>query len=127
MSLNAEIAFALELFVELEGVSARRMFGGAGLYREGVMFALLAEGAIYLRADEAFAADLEAEGSEGRFEAEMKTRVVHLPYWRIPEAALDDPEEAAALARRAAQVALRLKPVAKPKRRRKQHGDSLES
>ncbi|MDD2867128.1 TfoX/Sxy family protein [Neomegalonema sp.] len=118
MSLDSEIARALELFADLDGVSARRMFGGAGLYKEGVMFALLAHEAVWLRADPEFAMDLEAEGSAGRFETEKGGGASHLPYWRLPEAALDDPEAAAALARRAWSVAVRLKTAA-PSRAKK--------
>lgn len=39
------------------------MFGGAGLYREGVMFALLDDDVIYFRVDDALEADLKAQGS----------------------------------------------------------------
>lgn len=119
MSLDSEIAQAMELFSDLDEVSARRMFGGAGLYKEGVMFALLAYEAVWLRADPEFAMDLEAEGSAGRFETERDGRSSHLPYWRLPEAALDDPEAAAALARRAWGIAARLKAAPAPSRAKK--------
>ena len=33
-------------------VTVRRMFGGAGIYADGTMFALVADGVIYLKADE---------------------------------------------------------------------------
>ena len=58
-----QIAFAEELFAEL-GCRTRRMFGGAGLYAEGVMFGMIDDGElIRLKADGDLAADLEAEGS----------------------------------------------------------------
>lgn len=124
MSLDSDIAFALELLDEIEGIAVKRMFGGAGLYREGVMFALLAYGAIWLRADPAFAADLEALGSEGRFATKTGDRTAHLPYWRLPDGALDDPQQAAALARRASAAALRLAPLKKKPSRKPKQGDS---
>ncbi len=34
-------------------VSVRRMFGGAGLYREGRMFGLIADDVVYLKVDDA--------------------------------------------------------------------------
>ncbi len=40
-----------ELFADFGAVQIRRMFGGAGLYAEGVMFALVTGGLIYLKAD----------------------------------------------------------------------------
>ena len=41
-----------ELFAGFGPVVVRRMFGGAGIYAEGTMFALVADGVIYLKADE---------------------------------------------------------------------------
>ncbi|MEZ4501137.1 MAG: TfoX/Sxy family protein [Dehalococcoidia bacterium] len=63
-------------------VSARRMFGGWGVFESGTMFALVdREGDAYLRADEALIVALEAEGS---------TRFQRMPYWSVPADALDD-------------------------------------
>ena len=39
------------------------MFSGAGLYCDGVMFALMVRGTIYLKADATSIADFEREGS----------------------------------------------------------------
>ena len=43
-------------------VDVRRMFGGLGVYREGLMFALVVDEVLYLKADEAMAAALAALG-----------------------------------------------------------------
>jgi DNA transformation protein and related proteins len=51
-----------ELFAAFGPVSVRRLFGGAGIYAEGVMFALVHRGVIYLKADEQNAAAFEREG-----------------------------------------------------------------
>ncbi len=82
------------------------MFGGAGVYAEGVMFALLADGEIYLKADAALAARLAAEGATA-FVYEKGGRSVAMGYWRLPEAALDDADIAAAWASAALVVARR--------------------
>ena len=55
--------FVTELFAPMGPVTIRRMFGGAGVYAAGVMFALLAEDEIYLKVDDALKAELEREGS----------------------------------------------------------------
>ena len=41
-----------DLFFAFGPVTVRRMFGGAGIYADGMMFALVADGVIYLKADE---------------------------------------------------------------------------
>jgi DNA transformation protein and related proteins len=42
------VDFVLESLQPLRGVSARRMFGGHGIYKDGLMFALIADDTLYL-------------------------------------------------------------------------------
>jgi DNA transformation protein len=96
-----------ELFAAFGPVSVRRMFGGAGIYAEGLMFALLAEGAIYLKADEESAADFEREGmTPFSYETAKGTRAV-MSYWRMPDRLYDNPEELAEWSAKAAAAARR--------------------
>ena len=105
-----------ELFAVFGAVSVRRMFGGAGLYADGVMFGLIFDGQIYLKADVATAPDFELEGSTP-FEYGTKTgkRAV-MSYWRLPDRLYDDPDDLALWAKRALAAAQR-KSAAKPKKR----------
>lgn len=101
--------FVRELFAGLGPVQVKRMFGGAGGYAEGVMFLLLADDAIYLKADEALKAELKAEGC-GPFvwtpeNGPRAGEKLEMGYWRLPDAALDDPELAIAWGRKALAVA----------------------
>ncbi|MFG1344787.1 TfoX/Sxy family protein [Xanthobacter autotrophicus DSM 431] len=94
-----------DLFSAFGAVRVKRMFGGGGVYAEGVMIALDADDILYLKADASFAAELEARGSHP-FSYEAKTgRRTITSYWRLPEAAMDDPEDLATLARRALVIA----------------------
>ena len=112
----ADLAFAEDLFSGLGHVQARRMFGAAGLYAGGVMFALIDEGRIYLKTDAALMADLDAAGaspwSYSKGGVQQQTS-----YRSLPEEALDDPDEACAWARRALAVA-EAKKTAAPRRKR---------
>jgi DNA transformation protein and related proteins len=105
--------FIRELFAPFGAVSTRRMFGGAGIWSEGLMFALIFDGAIFLRVDEASIPDFEREGSKPFVytRAKSKGRVgrASLSYWRLPERLYDDPEELAVWARRALAIAERKK------------------
>jgi hypothetical protein len=58
-----EPEFINDLFAPFGPVVVRRMFGGAGIYREGLMFALVFDGAIFLKVDEASIPEFEREGS----------------------------------------------------------------
>ena len=89
---EADIAFALELFDPLGGLTVRKMFGGMCLYHDGTVFALMsADGRLYLKAKDDVSADLIAEGGE---------QFHKMPYWSLPEDALEDPETALDWAKR---------------------------
>lgn len=106
--------FATELFEGMGAVKARRMFGGAGLYLNDVMFALIDNDTIYLKTDEALACALIAEGAEP-WVYEKNPMAKH-SYYRLPLDAMDDPDEAAHWGKKAYAVAAALK---KPKPRKR--------
>ena len=58
-----------DLFAPLGGVSMRKMFGGLGIFRRGVMFALVADDTLYFKVDDQTEADFEAEGCVSAQEA----------------------------------------------------------
>lgn len=92
MSLSdADIAFATDLFSPLGDVTIRKMFGGICLYHQGTVFALQSSDAqLYLK----------TKSPEALF-GKVTDRFHNMPYYALPEAVLDDPEEAAALAKQA--------------------------
>ena len=110
------IDYLHDLFSAFAPVTTRRMFGGHGVYRDGVILAIVIDETLYLKVDDATRAAFEAEGSEPfMYETRGGGRVA-MSYWRTPEAALDSPEDFRPWARRAWEAALR-KPAAKPKKK----------
>jgi DNA transformation protein len=96
-----------ELFAGFGAVAVRRLFGGAGLFADGVMFGLVSGGEIYLKADAETVPAFESEGC-GPFEYAIKTGKRALnSYWRLPERLYDDPEELAVWAARSLALAQR--------------------
>lgn len=109
MSIDSDIAAAKELLAGLEPrrgpLRHRKMFGGAGLYAEDQIFAVLVDGALLVKADPKtapeLAAALAAAGAERwRYQSAKRPTPVEMPYWRLPDAAADDPEAACAWAER---------------------------
>jgi DNA transformation protein len=94
-----------ELFSEFGRVSVRRMFGGAGIFADGLMIGLISGDEIFLKADSENAPAFEREGMKP-FTYGAKRRRIVMSYWRMPDRLLDDPEELAQWAR-AAQGAAR--------------------
>jgi DNA transformation protein len=110
--------FVLELFEGLGPVRIRRMFGGAGIYAGEVMIGLIDDETVYLKTDDALKADLQAQGSVGWVYSRAPGKWEETSYWSLPEAALDDPDEAAAWARKSLAVAEAKAAQKRPKRKR---------
>ena len=113
--------FLTELFAGFGPVTIRRMFSGFGVSADGINFALVLRGAIYLRADASTIPRFEAEGcGPFRYEAQGKMRMIG-SYWQLPERLYDEPDEVTEWARAAhaaagrAALAKRSKPVVKKK------------
>ena len=95
-----------DIFRKLGPIHIRRMFGGQGIYRGEVMFALVAGGELYLKADDGTAEVFRKLGSRPFSFERRDGRVTATSYWLMPESALDDPDEAAELAATALKAAM---------------------
>ncbi|MGJ8570787.1 MAG: TfoX/Sxy family protein [Hoeflea sp.] len=97
-----------DMFVSLGEVTIKRMFGGKGIYHQGKILALEVSGDILLKAD-AMSAPEFADAGARQWVYEGKNKPVSMPYWSIPENALDDPDELAKWVALAWDAALRAK------------------
>jgi DNA transformation protein len=108
----------VEMMRPFGAVAARAMFGGFGLYREGVFFAIVFDDTLYFKADARTRVDFEARGLEPfAFEKRKGGETILTSYFRAPEEALESPEVMARWARAAYGAALRVATArrAKPK------------
>jgi DNA transformation protein len=114
-------AYIAELFADFGPVVVRRMFGGAGIFADGLMIGLVSQGVIYLKADHTASASFEREGLGPFTYATKSGQRSLLSYWRMPERLYDDPEELARWAGRALAAARGIGTAArhgaKPRRR----------
>lgn len=116
--MSADPAHIIELFAAFGAVSVRRMFSGAGVFRDGVMIALVSRDTIYLKADAQSIPAFEGEGL-GPFTYKTKGGESTIPsFWRMPERLYDDPDELADWALQAHAAALRaqLRPAKRNRR-----------
>jgi DNA transformation protein len=104
--LSEFIGFVQELLEKWGQVTARRMFGGHGLYHEGLMFAIVMDNQLYLKADAVNRPEFEALNLTP-FTYPMKGKDVALSYWMAPDAIFDEPAEATRWAISAWEAALR--------------------
>ncbi|MGH8459139.1 MAG: TfoX/Sxy family protein [Nevskiales bacterium] len=100
------VDYLLELLTPLGGVRAQRMFGGYGIYRDGLMFGLVANEVLYLKTDESSRAAFEARGLPPfTYQRSGKPAIV-MSYHRAPEDALEESETLCRWARDASAAAL---------------------
>jgi DNA transformation protein len=108
MAASADyLDFIKEQLADFGPVTVRRMFGGAGIFRDGLMFALIADETLYLKADATSQAEFQALSLPPFVYMAKGDRKTVMSYWRAPEACLDDREAMTEWARRAFGAALR--------------------
>ena len=74
------------------------MFGGTGIYRDGLIFALSIDDGVYLKSDPETVDTFKQAGSKPFSYLRKDGRRTDTSYYSLPDEALDDPEQLAALA-----------------------------
>lgn len=98
-----------ELFAPVAAVSVKRMFGGHGVYADGLFFAIETGGEVYLKADQHSAARFQEAGCRP-FVYQAKNRAIAISYWSLPDQALEDGDELARWVGLAVAAALQAAP-----------------
>lgn len=106
MAVSADFRdFVLEQLAGAGRITPRAMFGGVGLYLDGVFFALIDDDTLYFKTDDAHRARYEKAGSRP-FCPYPDRPDQSMGYWQVPADVLEDAEELAAWARDAMAAAL---------------------
>jgi len=115
---NDFVEHVVETMREFGAVSAKPMFGGFGLYHEGLFFALIAEDMLYLKVDDENRAEFERAGLAPFVYVTKDGERMAMSYHQAPPEALESPPMMTAWARSGYAAALRAK-NRKPVRKRK--------
>ena len=120
MAINAEFMTYLEdMFAVVPDTSIKKMFGGVGVFRRGLMYGLaLSDGRISLKADEETIPDYEAEGCVEWEYKRKDGKAATMGYWYIPERLNDDSEALLEWSMKAFDVALRADQKKSPSQRK---------
>ena len=114
MAVSADFAALIqELLAPIGPIKIKKMFGGAGVYSHDLMFGLIFGETLYLKVDDLTEGEFSAAGSEPFVFGMKDGSQGKLRYWRLPEEATDDAQEAIVWARHGLDAALRAK---KPKK-----------
>lgn len=107
MTISDEfVSHVLDLVSEFGSVTAKPMFGGHGLYRDGIIFAIVVKGTLYFKADDISRSRFTEKGLS-RFTYLRKGKECAMSYYLAPEEALEDRNEFCDWARDAFEAALR--------------------
>ena len=93
MSVSADyLAYVVDQLSRSVQVTTRRMFGGIGLYREGLFFGLVDDDVLYLKVDDSNRTDYSSRGCAA-FQPLPDPTVYSMNYFSVPPEVLEDAEE----------------------------------
>ncbi|MFG6098326.1 TfoX/Sxy family protein [Leptothoe sp. ISB3NOV94-8A] len=98
-------------------VTSRSMFGGYGLYADGIMFALIAYETLYFKVDDDNLVDY-LEADMGPFHYERHGKTIQMSYYQLPKTVLEEPVELLNWIEKAQAAARRSKKPKKVKKRK---------
>lgn len=104
------VHFIVESLRPLGPVTAKRMFGGHGLFLNGVMFGLIVWDTLYFKVDEINRPDYEVRGLGPFAYVSQRGQSTTMSYNEAPHESLDDPEILKRWASDAYAAALREQP-----------------
>ena len=101
---QSQLQFIEEQLAAFGHVTSKRMFGGIGFFREGLMFGMLGGGIFRLKVDDENKADFEAHGMKPYH---SKKKGKGMPYWEVPVEVLEDKDQLKIWAQKSYEAALR--------------------
>ncbi len=111
------VSYLHEVFADFGPIQTKRMFGGHGVYHDGLMFGLVADDALYLKVDEEIRPLFEQQDL-GPFEYNKQGKILKLSYHAAPPEILENREQASHWARLSFGAALRANAAKENKKKR---------
>lgn len=108
--------FVAEQLAFMPGLNLRRMFGGYGVYADGLMFAIIVEDCLYFKAD-ATSRQMFVDQGLAPFRYHARGKAIAIAYYEAPGEVFDEPEAMRFWAETAWQAALRGQATSKPRKK----------
>ena len=103
------------LSLQLGSMKVRKMFGGYGIYQDGIFFALIANNILYFKVDDSNRLMYESHGSKPFSYAGKNNTTVIMSYWEVPADILENHNTLIEWVKKAVEVARLAKKSVKPK------------
>jgi DNA transformation protein len=111
------LQFLRDRLARVPDLRMRRMFGGAGLYGDGVFFAIVVDDTLYFKVDDKSRPAFEALGAQP-FRYRSRGRVQTMDYYEVPADVIEEDDTLTAWARRAMDAGRRSRSAKTPAARR---------
>ncbi len=122
MAITAEekefASYVVDLMQMVGPVESKRMFGGFGIFLDGLMFGLIAGNVLYIKVDDENRDDFLEQGLQP-FTYNKKEKVMSLSYYQAPEEAMENVEIMSEWGNKGFSAALRAAARKRPKVKRK--------
>ena len=94
MKRNEFVEYVIgDQLAELPDMSARAMFSGYGIYKDGIIVGIVIDDELYLKADETTKPEYEAMGSEPFTYERKDGKSVVMSYYKVPSDILENRSE----------------------------------
>lgn len=99
-------AYVVDLMQNIGPVYSKRMFGGFGIFLDGLMFGLIAGNVLYIKCDDGCRGEFEELGL-GPFTYNKQGKEMNLSYYQSPDEAMESSEVMSDWANKGFAAALR--------------------
>lgn len=82
-----------DLFVDVEGLKSKAMFGGYGFWKDGKIFGIIAEGKLFFKVGDSNKSDYESKGMKPFSYAGHNGKLYEMSYWEVPESIQENHQE----------------------------------
>ncbi len=89
---NSFVDYITDLLSPFGSIKAKSMFGGYGVYCNGVMFAIIADNELYFKTDKLLSKDFESQDSYP-FTYKARGKTIALSYYQVPIDMIEDEEK----------------------------------
>ncbi len=109
MPHNQYIDYVLDLLSPLGNIKARKMFGGYGIYKDNIFFALIIDNILYFKVGADNQYRYESYGSKPFSYEGKNKKMVTMSYWELPMDILEDNTKLAQWVQQAVEDAIKAK------------------
>jgi len=82
-----------DVLIDVPGITSRAMFGGYGIYQNGLIFAIIVGEKLYFKVDDANKNDYASRGMEPFRYTMPNGKPYEMSYWEVPEEIMENREE----------------------------------